>query len=116
MSFVVEAALGGVKLEGPEEVVGYLEVRADGEDFLDQFLNSVDAESAQTLGDDIVGSERDSLLIDLSVSSLVDQVRDNLSGGVTESNIGLDFLKHIQSSSIDSDQSGVVDLSKSEQL
>ena len=116
MSFVVESALGGVELEGPEEVVGDLEVGTAGNEFLDEFLNRFNTDSAQTSLDDFVGSERDSLLVEFSVTSLVDQIVDDLSGGVTEGNIRLNFLKHIQSGSVYSDQSGVVDLSKSEQL
>jgi len=116
MSLVVESTLGGGKLEGPEEVVGDFEVGTASRNFVDQFLNSLDTESAQTLGDDFVGSKRDSLLFDLSVTSLVDQIRDELLSGESESDIRLDFLEHIQSSSIYSDKGGVVDLSESEQL
>jgi len=116
VSFVAESALRGVELEGPEEVVGLLKVRAAGDEFLDKVLNRSNTESAQTSFNDFVGSEGDSLLVDFSVTSLVDQIVDDLFGGITESNIRLNFLKHIQSGSVYSDQSGVVDLSESEQL
>jgi len=116
VSFVVESTLGAVKLERPKEVVGSLEVGTAGSEFVDKILNRFNTDSAQTSLDDIVGSERDSLLVDFSVTSLVDQIVDDLSGGITESNIRLNFLKHIQSGSVYSDQSGVVDLSESEQL
>jgi hypothetical protein len=116
MSFVVESALGGVELKGPEEVVGFLEMRTTGDEFVDQFFDRLNTDSAQTLLNDFIGSKRDSLLIDLSVSSLVDQIRNEVSGGVAKGDIRFNLLKHIQSGSVYSDQSGVVDLSKSEQL
>ena len=39
----------------PQEVVGDFEVRADGEDFVDQILDADDAELAEPLLDDVVG-------------------------------------------------------------
>ena len=38
----------------PQEVVGDFEVRADGEDLMDEILDADDAELAQPLLDDIV--------------------------------------------------------------
>lgn len=36
------AAVRGRQLEGPQEAVGLLEVRADGEDLVDQVIDAVD--------------------------------------------------------------------------
>ena len=116
MSLVVESTLGGVKLEGPEEIVSFLEVRTAGFNFVDQIFNGNDVELAQSISDDFIGGKGNSLLVDLTESSLVDQVRNSLSSGITEGNIRLDLLEHVQGSSVDSDKGSVVDLSESEQL
>lgn len=108
MSLVAETALGGSELEGPEEVVGNLEVRSDSVDFVDQIFNTDDAILTKSLFNDLIGGNGDSLLIDLSVSSLVDHVGDGMSGGITESDIRLDLLDHVKSSSVNSDEGGVV--------
>jgi len=108
MSLVAETALGGSKLEGPEEVVGNLEVGSDSVDFVDQIFNTDDAILTKSLFNDLIGGNGDSLLIDLSVSSLVDHVGDGMSGGITESDIRLDLLDHVKSSSVNSDEGGVV--------
>ena len=47
MSLLFEATEGGGELEGPKEVVGFLEVGADGPDFVDQILNAGNAELAK---------------------------------------------------------------------
>jgi hypothetical protein len=47
-----ETASGGGELEGPEEVGGLLEVRANGEDLVDQVLNGDDTVLAEVLLND----------------------------------------------------------------
>jgi len=116
MSLVAEASLGGAKLEGPHEVVSLLEVSSNSVEFSDQVFDANDVVLSENLFNDLVRSDRDSLLVDLSVSSLIDQLRDGVSSGVSESNIRLDLLDHVKSSSVNSDEDSVVDLSKSEQL
>jgi len=108
MSLVVESTLGGGKLEGPQEVVGLLEMGSDIVDFVDQIFNADDSVLTKSLFNDFVGSNGDSLLVDLTVTSLVDQVRDGVSGGVAESDIRFDLLDHVKSSSVDSDEGSVV--------
>jgi len=93
-----------------------LEVWSNSDDFVDQVLNADDSVLAQNLFDNFVCGKWDSLLINFSVSSLVDQVRDNLSGWVAEGDERLDLLEHVEGGSVDSDEDGVVELSKSEQL
>jgi len=116
VSLVVESTLGGAELEGPHEVVSLLEVSSNSVEFSDQVFDANDVVLSENLFNDLVRSDRDSLLVDLSVSSLIDQLRDGVSSGVSESNIRLDLLDHVKSSSVNSDEDSVVDLSKSEQL
>jgi len=116
VSLVAESTLGGSELEGPQEVVGNLEVGSDSVDFVDQIFNADDAVLTKSLFNDLVISDGDSLLVDLTETSLVNQVRDGMSGGISESDIRFDLLDHVKGSSVDSDEGGVVDLSESEQL
>jgi len=116
MSLVAESALGRAELERPHEVVSLLEVSSNSVEFSDQVFDANDVVLSENLFNDLVRSDRDSLLVDLSVSSLIDQLRDGVSSGVSESNIRLDLLDHVKSSSVNSDEDSVVDLSKSEQL
>jgi len=108
MSLVVETSLGGAELEGPHEVVSLLEVGTDGEELSDQVLNTDDIVLSKDLLNNFVGSDGNSLLVDLSVSSLIDQVGDSVSSGETESNERFDLLDHVKSGSVDSDEDSVV--------
>lgn len=108
VSLVAESTLGGAELEGPHEVVSFLEVGTDSVKLVDQILNTDDTELSEGLLNDLVGGKRNSLLVDLTETSLVDQVGDGVSGGVSESDVRLDLLDHVKSSSVDSDEDGVV--------
>jgi len=116
MSLVAESTLGGGELEGPEEVVGLLEVGSDSVDFVDQIFSADDAVLTKSLFNDFIGGNGDSLLVDLTETSLVNQVGDSVSGGESESDIRFDLLDHVKSSSVNSDEDTIVDLSKTEQL
>jgi len=108
VSLVVESTLGGAELERPQEVVSLLEVGSDIVDFVDQVFNTDDTVLTKNLFNNFVGSDGDSLLVDLSETSLVDQVGDSVSSGETESDIRFDLLDHVKSSSVDSDEGSVV--------
>ena len=61
VSLLLPAVSRSVKLEWPEEVVGLLEVRADGPNLVDQILNAVDAVFlAEGASDNAVVGQRDS--------------------------------------------------------
>jgi len=108
VSLVVESTAGRVELEGPKEVVGLLEVGTTSVKFSDQVFSTDDLVLSESLFNDFVGSDGDSLLVDLTETSLVDQVRDSVSGGETVSDKRFDLLEHVKGSSVNSDQSGVV--------
>merc|ERR1712213_126557 len=113
--FVV-AALGGRELEGPQESVGLLEVRTAGVDLVNDILNADDTESTELLLDDVVGGDGDTLAIDLGESTLVDQLLDGLQVGETIGNVRLHKTQHLNGGSVESDEGGVVNLEKTEQL
>lgn len=108
---------GGVaELEGPAEVGGLLEVGADGVDLVDQVLHADNAEGSKVLLDDGVVGEGNALLLDLSVTALVDELTDGLEVGVTPCDEGLDNLQHLDGGLGEADEDTVVDLEKTEEL
>jgi hypothetical protein len=113
---LVEAAGGRGKLEWPEEVAGLLEVGADGEDFVDEILNADDAELAEVLLDELIVGNGKALLVDLSVSTLVDKLADSLQVGVAVGNEWLDNLQHLGGGLGEPDEDTVVDLKETEKL
>ena len=56
----------GAELESPQEVVGALEVGADGVDLVDQVLDGLEADVADVLLDDGVVVEGDALAVNLN--------------------------------------------------
>ena len=112
----LEATEWGGQLEWPQEVVSLLELGSAGDDLVDEVLNAVDAVLAELASNDAVVGKWDSASIDLSVSSLVDQLGDVLSGWVAESDEWLDDLDHVPGGLVELDEDAVVELSKSEEL
>lgn len=111
-----ESTSGVGELEGPEEVGGLLEVGADGVDLVDEILNADDAVLAEVLLDDGVVGERDALLVDLAISTLVDELTDGLEVGVAVGDERLDDLQHLKGGLGQLDEDTVVDLEKTEEL
>lgn len=116
VSLLLEPTVGGGELEGPEEVVGLLELRSDGNNLVNEVLDGVDSELSElTLNDGIV-SERDSGSVDLSVSSLVNELLDGGSGWVSVGDEWFDDLDHVHGGLVQLNEDTVVELSKSEEL
>jgi len=111
-----ESTGGVAELEGPQEVGGLLEVGADGVDLVDEILHADNTVLAEVLLNDGVVGKGNALLVDLSVSTLVDELLDGLQVGVTVGDPGLDNLEHLSGSLGDTDEDTVVDLQKTEQL
>jgi hypothetical protein len=104
------------KLEWPEEVGGLLEVRADGVDLVDQIFNTDDAVFSEAgLNDGVVGKSN-ALLVDLSVSALVDELTDGLEVRVTVGDPWLDNLKHLKGGLGQTNEDTIVDLKETEKL
>jgi len=113
-----ESLSGGGELEGPEEVVGLLELGSDGPDLVDEVLNALDASVLKsfTVSDDGVIGDGDSGSVDLAVSSLVDELLDGGSGRVSVGDVGLDNSDHVHGGLGHSDEHSVVELSESKEL
>ena len=111
-----EATSGVGELEGPQEVVGLLEVGADSVDLVDQILHTDNAVLAKVLLDDLVVGESNTLLVDLTVTALVQKFADGLQVGVTVGNVGVDNGQHLLGSLGQADESTAVDLEQTEEL
>ncbi len=111
-----ESSLRVGKLEGPQEVVGLLEFRSDGVDLVDKVSGALNSDISESLGDNGVGSDRDALLVDLSESTLVDKLLDGGTGRISVCDVRFDQSKHSDSGLVQSDESGVVELTKAEKL
>jgi len=111
-----EATGGRGQLEGPQEVGGLLEVGADGVDLVDQVLDADDAVLAEVLLDQVVVGDGQTLLVDLSVTALVDELTDGLLVGVAVGDEGLDDLQHLGGGLGQADEDTVVDLEETEEL
>ena len=72
------------KFFSPEEIADSLEVGVGGDDAVNNVLNAVNSEFAENLLDDFVCGQGDSLSVDFSVSSLVDEFFDEVAAGVSK--------------------------------
>lgn len=112
----VEATVGVGELEGPEEVVGLLEVGANSVDLVDQVFHADNAVLAEVLLNDLVVGKSNALLVDLSVATLVDELTDGLEVGVTVGDEGVDNGQHLLGGLGETDEDTVVDLEQTEEL
>jgi hypothetical protein len=104
------------ELEWPQEVGCLLEVGANSEDLVDQILNADNAILAEAaLNESIVG-ESNALLVNLSISTLVDELADGLQVGVSVGNPWLDNLQHLKCGLGHANEDTVVDLEKTKEL
>ena len=104
------------QLEWPQKVVGLLEVRTNSVNLVDQILNRDDTELSERLLNDGVFAQGNSLLVDLTVTSLVDQSSDGGQVRVTEDNIWVNQLQQLKSCLCELDEGSSVDLVQSQQL
>lgn len=104
------------QVEWPQEVVDLLEVRTNGVDLVDQVLDGLDTVLTQSTLDDLVVRQGDSLGVDLTVTSLVDQLSDGSQVRVTVGDVRLGQSEQLRSGLGDLDENTRVDLSQTEQL
>ena len=116
VSLLLETAEGRAELEGPEEVVGFLEGTTDGPDLVDEVLNAGHTLLTESLLDDGVVVESESGSVDLAVASLVDELADSVAGGVAVGHVRLNNTDHVDGGTVQLDEDTVVELTKSEEL
>lgn len=113
---LVEATSWVRQLEGPEEVAGLLEVGPDGEDFVDQILHADNAKLAQVVLDQLVVGERNALLVDLAISTLVHELAHGLEVGVPVCDVWVDDCEHLLCGLGEANEDSIVDLEETEEL
>ena len=104
------------ELEGPEEVGSLLEVGANGEDLVDQIFHAHNAIFSKIGLNESIVSESNTLLINLAISTLVDELSDRLEVGVSIGDPGLDNLQHLEGGLCQTDKDTIIDLEKTEKL
>merc|ERR1719278_2000613 len=107
---------GVVKLEGPQEVAGVLEVGSDGEDLVNEVLDTDDAILAKVLLNDVVGRDWSSVTVHLDESALVDQLTNRLQVRSSPGDLRFADAQHVQGGLVQLDEHAVVDLAQTEQL
>lgn len=93
-----------------------LKVGANGVDLVDQILHADNAVLAEVVLNDGVVGKSNALLVDLSVSTLIDELADSLQVGVSIGDPWLDDLQHLEGSLGHADKDTVVDLEETEEL
>jgi len=83
---------------------------------MNEIFHRDDSEFAQGSFDNLVVVQWDALLVDLSVTSLVDEFADGLEVGLAVGNVGLNELEHLGSRFRHFDENTVVDLEETEEL
>ena len=116
MSFRVEAATGRRQLEGPQQRVRLLEVRPAGHNFVDEVLDTHDAELAERRLDVLIALDGHPHSVDLNVSALVDHIGDGLAVEVAVGDVGLDATEHADGGLVELDEGSVVQLPETHEL
>ena len=93
-----------------------LEVGTDSPDLVDEILNADNTFLAESLLDGRVVVKSNSGSVDLTVSSLVDELADGIAGGVAVGDVGLDHSDHVDRGAVQLDENTVMELTKSEEL
>lgn len=93
-----------------------LEVGTDCVNLVDEILDADDAVLAKVLLDDGVVGKRQALLVDLAISTLVDELADRLEVGVSVGDKGLDDAQHLDGGLGQTDEDTIVDLEQTEEL
>ena len=104
------------QLEWPQEVVGLLEVWTNSVDLVDQVLDRQDVVLTESSLNDRVVVQSNSLLVDLTETSLVDQLSDGGQRWVTVSNVRLGQLDQLRGSLGQLNEDTGVNLGQSQQL
>lgn len=111
-----EAAIWGGKLEWANELVGSLESRADGEDFVDKIFNANNPKMAESCFNQLVICESNTLLINAAMTALINQFLDRLQVGIAIGNIWLNQVEHFLGRCRKAYENPIVDLDEAEEL
>ena len=111
---LAETTSRSVQLEWPEEVGGLLEVRTNSVDFMNEIFHRDNTELTENSLDLLVVHKRNTLTIQLGITTLVNEVTDSLEVGVTIGNVGLNKTEHLNGSLVQTNEDSIVDLAETE--
>lgn len=116
VGFVLPATERVAEFEGPQEVVAFFEVGTNGVDFVNEIFHADYIVLAQRSVDDVVVGQGDSLLVNFTMTTFVQQFRHSLEGRGTISDIGFNAAEHSHSGMVNSEEDTVVELTKTKKL
>jgi hypothetical protein len=116
VELALHAALGALELEGPQKVVGSLEVLPHCNNLVNEVLHAHNALGAQNLLNDGVLREGHALLVELCKPALVNELAHRLEVGEAPCNVGCNQLKHGKGGLVELDKGAIVDLAQAEEL
>lgn len=114
VSLLLDSTSWRVESEWEEEIVDLFEFRSKVVNLIDDVLDALDAVLSESLFDDLVLDQWDSLSVELSISSLVNQSLNSALGWESISDIWLDLSEHVHWGLVVLDENSVADFSKSE--
>lgn len=95
VSLLLDSTSWRVESEWEEEIVDLFEFRSKVVNLIDDVLDALDAVLSESLFDDLVLDQWDSLSVELSISSLVNQSLNSALGWESISDIWLDLSEHV---------------------
>lgn len=113
---LLEAARRTGELEGPQETVRHLKVRADRRNLVNKVFHRNDAVLAEVSLEDAVVRDRNALLVHLDVTALVNELANRLEVRLAPCHVWRDQLKHLLSGRRQLHEDTVVNLAKAQQL
>ncbi len=114
MSLFLDTSSGRVESEWEEEIVDLLELTSKVIDLVDDVLDAFDTVFTESLLNDLVLNKRDSLSVEFSETSLIDEGLDGALRRESVSDIWLNLSEHIHGSLVVLEEDGSSDLGESE--
>jgi hypothetical protein len=114
--FGFETTKRGRKFERVEEVVGLFEAATTREDLVNEILHAGNSMFAKCFVNHQIISQGNTLLVNFSETTFVNEFTYSLEVRFTVGNEWLDKAKHVQSSTVHLDEDTVVNLTKTKEL
>ena len=111
-----EATSRIAELERPQEVRGLLEVGTNGIDLVNQVFHAHNAVLAEDTFDKSIIGQSDALLVDLAVSTLVDELANGLEVGIAVGDVWFDDFEHLKGGLGHANEHTIVDLEETKEL
>lgn len=114
VSLLLNSQSGWVQSEWEQEIGNLFEIWSKRIDLIDNVLHTSDADLSKSLINNLIWRQWNSLSVELSESSLVDQALDGLSRWVSVGNVWLNSSKHVHGGLVVFKEDGMSYLEESE--